>query len=208
VYDEVAMNASLRIVSAAFLIGALVASVGGSQGSSPSTIRSCSEAARFVQNRRPAHKQFAALNYLLECGSTGAAATIVALEQTRDESDLTVLAEFYLLMRSWRDAALLQASLKLALDPTAKSAARVHTIGYLLELAHPGRIYGYDALVDGVRSAHMPCVRGLANHSRGASVGETLPPDFTTQIETSMRALVGTVATPTEVRNAASCADF
>lgn len=202
------MIASLRVVSAAFLIGSLAASLGGAQGNSPNTIRSCSEAARFVQNRRPAHKQTAALNYLLECGSTGAAATVVALEQTRDEGDLTVLAEFYLLMRSWRDAALMQASLKLALDPTATGAARVHTIGYLLELAHPGRIYGYDALVDGSRSAHMPCVRGLANHSRGTSVGEALPPDFAAQIKTAMRALVEGVATPTEVRNAASCVDF
>lgn len=202
------MIAPLRSLVAGFVLGSVCASASAAQGKSTNTIKSCGEAACVVRNGRPSHKQTAALNFLLECGPTGAAATIIALEQTRSESELLALTEFYLLMRSWRDAAVMQAALKLARDPGASIPARVHSIAYLLELVHPGRIYGYDALVEGIRSTHVPCVRGLANHSRGSSVGEVLPSDYAAQVEAGMRSLIGEVTAPPEVRNAASCVDF
>lgn len=202
------MKKILRAFALCLLLGTLLASASAAQGKSTSTIRSCDEAARFVRNNRPAHKQTAALNYLLDCGSTGAAATIVALEQTRSELDLRTLTDFYLLMRSWRDATIMQATLQLARDPGASIPSRVHSIGYLLELVNPGRIYGYDALLAGIKSTHLPCVRGLANHSVGSSVGQMLPADYATRINDGLRPIITDSSAPPEVRNAASCIDF
>lgn len=48
----------------------------------------------------------------------------------------------------------MQPALKLARNPGTSIPARVHTIGDLLELVHPRCIYGYDALIEGVRATH------------------------------------------------------
>ena len=69
------------------LLGVVCGSVSAAQGNSTNTIKSCSEAARFVENGRPAHKQVAALEYLENCGQTGATATAFALRQSGSEID-------------------------------------------------------------------------------------------------------------------------
>ena len=201
------MNSRMRSCVLTVLLGVACGSVSAAQGNSTNTIKSCSEAARFVENGRPAHKQVAALEYLENCGQTGATATAFALRQSGSEIDVKTLGVLYQSIDWWRDATIMNAAMELARDPGASVPARVFAMSHLLSLKNPGFIYGYDAMLEGPTSHHVPCVRGSVSYPR-TLVGQPLPSDFVTQIEVVFRQIVADDSAPREVRNAAACIDF
>ena len=176
------------------------------QGNSTNTIKNCNEAARFVENGHPAHKQEAALQYLMRCGQTGAAATVIAVSQSGGESDLNSLAHFYWTVDGWRDSSVMLAVMRVAQDPAASIPSRVFAMIHLLRLRMPNLHYSYQKAIEGVDVNHLPCVAGLSSPDMGGfSVGQPLPAGFNAQIDAVLRQLMANTSAPPEVQKAASC---
>ena len=180
------------------------------QGNSTNSIKSCSEATRFVQNGRPAHKQTAAIDYLARCGNAGATVVAGTVASVHDERDLNTLNEFFTLLYAWRDATVMQATITLAQDGSATVPARVFAITNLLRLVNPGYQYSYAKLTEeGVHAPHIPCVHGYASvGTSGAAFGQPLPADYESRIGAVLTSLSNDTSQPLAVRNAASCIAF
>ena len=185
--------------------------------------KACDKAAKTVQKGHPAHKEQAALNTLLTCGSMGATVTAGALAHSGMESDTDVLTSFYFTVNAWRDADIMSAAMQLAGDPGATFQSRVYAISHLLKLLTPGAAWSYGILVagavpsasagvgsgtsGGVASVTPPCRHGFSSDNAG-NVGTPLPPGYYTQITSLLGRLATDTSVPMQVQNAAECAQY
>jgi hypothetical protein len=203
------MTSLVRSYACIAVLSTICAFRAAAQGTSPTTIKSCVEAVRFVQHGTPAHKQTAAIDYLARCGGSAATVLADAVARSRSEQDVATLDAFYASLQTWRDSSVMEAAIQVARDPNASMPSRVFAIGHLLWLANPGYQYSYQKLIEGTAVTHLPCVAGYASeHPSMSSVGHPLPQDYVTRLSTVLRQVLDDTSIRPEVRNAASCIDF
>jgi hypothetical protein len=114
---------------------------------------------------------------------------------------------------NWRDASILEAVTRLALNPTASPQARVFAVRHLILLLEPYYMFSYSGMTTGIDTivridglVEWPlggCTKQMTTAPRTSINGEPLPADYETRIRATLSALANSPSVPEPVRNAA-----
>jgi hypothetical protein len=189
----------------------LVPSLAHAQGNSDVAHQreECRLAAQIVATGRPAPHDAWALSYIGRCGGDGGAALAAGLRALRTSRDTTALGVITAPTLGYRDAALFQAELDVAGDPTASVPARVFAFRSLTSLLHPERHLTYASVAGPLDESGLPtagCGVGSIVSDPLQLDGTPLPTDFAQQIRALSDRVWRDTAAAVEVRSAAFCA--
>jgi hypothetical protein len=167
----------------------------------------CRQAAQVVRTGEPHARLTRSLLELRDCGAEGGRVLATAFKArqataTRAELDALTRPASYL-----RDAALFEAGIDVAADPTAKPDSRVFAFRIVLATVMPGLYPSYEELTGG-GSQNMSCFGARFGLEGGLSDGAPLPPDAVSRAyDLSFRTLRDS-STPAPVKQAAICTYF
>jgi hypothetical protein len=209
------MSRCIRSLSLVATILAILSATAGAQTKADKKFQQeCEKAAKTIARGNPEKKIEAAFGTLETCRGTLVSEGLAAgLLTYTDESDVNVLQQFMLQLDSWRDAAVLQAAITVAMNSGANGTARVFAVRHLLILSSPYTRYVYAGLIagettriasDGMSVSTYGCGT-MVGSERGNSVGTPLPADYESRIRETLAALIASPSTPVIVKNAARC---
>lgn len=179
--------------------------------------KECDKLAKIVEKGHPEKKEPDALSKLSACGAIGAQALADGMSQYRFESDTAAVALFMRSADEWRDAAIMDATTRLATDPAATVQVRVYAVRYLTGLVNPYFVLDYKAIISGMEEVRdekgvviswsLGCPRVMRSWAPNR-VGTPLPADYRSRIRGTLDGLAAQSALPLLVRNALQCVDF
>jgi hypothetical protein len=141
---------------------------------------------------------------LPHCGKAGGVAGAGMWTATRAVSDTTRLAETYAGLWRFRDAAVFNAAVMLAADPSATTPSRVFSTMLLVAQLFDQLDPAYREFI--ATGRYDVCrIGGVVD--RSISLGAPLPADARMRARTLARALVADPGAPRDVQNAGRCLD-
>jgi hypothetical protein len=175
----------------------------------------CESDAAIVAHGHLAKKDFRALLRLSVCTAIGGNAVASGFASYAHDTNVSAVDEYTYLMNAWRDSAVFQTAISLAIDTSASHVARVFAVRYLISLIKPNQAYTYAGLTtgdavtlgrDGAEATKTGCA-AQARTEKGDLVSTPLPRDFESRVRATLAAITNATSTPRVVRNAAHCAN-
>jgi len=163
----------------------------------------CRLASRVIETGHPAPQRDWAYEFITRCGREGGNALAASLRSHRNVQEVSDLDALTRGLRTFRDAAVLEASLEIAKDKTASTPARVFAFRTLITVLSPGRSLTYA----NVTGSAAQCFGLPASQHDEIVEGAPLPPDAQDAIHLTAAEVLRDRATESaDVVNAARCA--
>jgi hypothetical protein len=206
-----------RIDSLRMLVAITVVAlcVGGDLSAQAGSGVNCDQAAAIVAKGRVPARDDAAFGTLRRCGAVGGRAVAAGVAHFATETDISALQAFMSQADQWRDESVFRAIAKLATNDAASPQARVFAVRHLLTLLRPDLLYSYAGITRKADTTVTPemtsvqlvgCAGQIITAPHGSFRGAPLPTDLKAEIQSTLKSLAQSAATPNPVRYAALCA--
>jgi hypothetical protein len=187
---------------------ALLRAQGAEQSVDAQKRERCRLAAQVVATGNPAPHDAWALDEIAACGVDGGAALGRVVRATRHSTDVVLLDKLTRTARQLRDGELYAASLDVAGDPTASTAARAFAFRTLVAAAKPNVWFDdYAALIHPAVAGVETCEFSTEAHADRAN-GSPVPADASSQVAAIARRVAAEASAPTELRALARCVEM
>jgi hypothetical protein len=168
---------------------------------------------KIIEKGHPPEADYWAFGAARRCGPAGARAVAGGLASYASETDLKALNDFMGQVDSWRDASVLEAATRLAMNGAASPQARVFAVRHLIQLIQPNYVYTFEGLTrkaDTTTTAEYTvytsaCAAQITPPRERAAVGAPLPQGYEAEIRSTLSSLANSSSTPDPVRIAARC---